>query len=165
MKVENKRILVLGMARSGIAAAELLLHHGAVPVLADNKPEDAFGSDLDHLRGTACIFRLGEDPITLRDEADILLISPGGPIDAPVVLAAKEKGIPVQVKRYVSGGNDAGSIHKSGKGVKTIALSAPTRYLHSPACVASLKDYDSIIRLTEEIVRSFDKYTEASENK
>lgn len=95
MKVENKRILVLGMARSGIAAAELLLHHGAVPVLADQKPEEAFGSDLDHLRGTACVFRLGEDPIALLDEADILLISPGVPIDAPVVLAAKEKGMPV----------------------------------------------------------------------
>lgn len=95
MKVENKRVLVLGMARSGIAAAELLLHHGAVPILADQKPEEAFGSALDSLRGTPCVFRLGEDPIGLLDEADVLLISPGVPIDAPVVLAAKEKGVAV----------------------------------------------------------------------
>ncbi|MBR4067642.1 MAG: UDP-N-acetylmuramoyl-L-alanine--D-glutamate ligase [Clostridia bacterium] len=95
MKVENKRILVLGMARSGIAAAELLLHHGAIPILADQKPEEAFGSDLDSLRGTACVFRLGEDPVSLLDEADILLISPGVPIEAPVVLAAREKGVSV----------------------------------------------------------------------
>ena len=95
MNVENKRVLVLGMARSGIAAAELLLHHGAIPVLADSKNEEAFGNALDSLRGTACRFRLGEDPVMLLDEADILLISPGVPIDAPVVLAAKEKGITV----------------------------------------------------------------------
>ena len=88
MNLTNKRVLVLGMARSGIAAAELLLHHGAIPILADSKKEEAFGNSLDSLRGTACVFRLGEDPIQLLEEADILLISPGVPIDAPVVLAA-----------------------------------------------------------------------------
>ncbi len=95
MNLTNKRVLVLGMARSGIAAAELLLHHGAIPILADSKSEDSFGDSLNSLRGTACQFRLGEDPIPLLDEADILLISPGVPIDAPVVLAAKEKGVTV----------------------------------------------------------------------
>lgn len=51
-----------------------------------------------------------------------------------------KNSIPVQTKRYVSGGNDAGSIHKSGSGVKVLALSLPTRYLHSPACVAKVSD-------------------------
>ena len=95
MNLTNKRVLVLGMARSGIAAAELLLHHGAIPILADSKREEAFGDSLDSLHNTACVFRLGEDPVRLLDEADILLISPGVPIDAPVVLAAKEKGVTV----------------------------------------------------------------------
>lgn len=57
---------------------------------------------------------------------------------------AKENGIKAQVKRYVSGGNDAGHIHKSGKGVKCVAISMGTRYLHSHACVASYEDYESI---------------------
>lgn len=57
---------------------------------------------------------------------------------------AETNQIPVQVKRFVSGGNDAGHIHKSGKGVKCLALSAPTRYLHSPACVAAVSDYEAI---------------------
>lgn len=60
---------------------------------------------------------------------------------------AKRHGIKAQVKRYVSGGNDAGHIHKSGIGVRCIALSLPTRYLHSPACVASAEDYNSINEL------------------
>ena len=95
MRLEKKRVLVVGMARSGIAAAELLLRHGAVPVLSDMKTEDAFGEQLSHLHGTACEFRLGEDSVALLDETDILMISPGVPIDAPVVKAAKEKSMPV----------------------------------------------------------------------
>ena len=60
---------------------------------------------------------------------------------------AKENGIKAQVKKYVSGGNDAGHIHKSTTGVRTLALSAPTRYLHSPNCVACLDDYDAMLDL------------------
>ena len=60
---------------------------------------------------------------------------------------AKENGIKVQVKKFVSGGNDAGHIHKSGTGVRALALSAPTRYLHSPNCVACLDDYDAMLDL------------------
>lgn len=67
---------------------------------------------------------------------------------------AKEREIPAQIKQYVSGGNDAGHIHKSGAGIPTLALSIPTRYLHSPACVASLGDYDAVCRLTEAILRN-----------
>lgn len=69
---------------------------------------------------------------------------------------AKEDGIPAQIKRYVSGGNDAGSIHKTGVGVRTLALSAPTRYLHSPSCVANVDDYRSICRLIEAMIRHID---------
>ena len=47
MKLANKRILVVGMARSGVAAAQLLLENGVTPVLSDRKPEDAFGGELD----------------------------------------------------------------------------------------------------------------------
>jgi len=67
---------------------------------------------------------------------------------------AKREEIPVQVKRYVSGGNDAGSIHKSGVGVRALALSVPTRYLHSPSCVVAIEDYRSVRRLTEAMLRS-----------
>ena len=54
---------------------------------------------------------------------------------------SQKKGIKAQLKRYVSGGNDAGHIHKTADGARTLALSVPTRYLHSPACVASTEDY------------------------
>ena len=95
MQLSGKRILVVGMARSGIAAAELLCRKGAVPLLNDRKKEEAFGRDLDGLRGIGCEFRLGEDPVALLDESDGLVISPGVPITAPVVKAAQEKNIPM----------------------------------------------------------------------
>ncbi len=58
--------------------------------------------------------------------------------------SAKRGNIPVQVKRYVSGGNDAAHIQKSGIGVRCMALSAPTRYLHAPVSVAAVRDYEAM---------------------
>lgn len=59
----------------------------------------------------------------------------------------KKGNIPVQVKRYVSGGNDAAHIQRSGVGVRCLALSAATRYLHAPVSVAAVKDFESMIAL------------------
>ena len=59
----------------------------------------------------------------------------------------RKNGIPVQVKRYVSGGNDAAHIQRSGVGVRCLALSAATRYLHAPVSVAAIKDYESMSAL------------------
>lgn len=67
---------------------------------------------------------------------------------------AKKNNIKAQVKRYVSGGNDAGHIHKSGSGVKSLAISAPTRYLHSACCVAACDDYFAIKDLVFAILAS-----------
>ncbi len=63
----------------------------------------------------------------------------------------KEKGIPVQTKTMVAGGNDAGAIHKSRGGVKTCAISVPCRYLHSPSCVISKSDLQSVRALAGEL--------------
>lgn len=61
-----------------------------------------------------------------------------------VLTYAENNGIKAQIKRLVSGGNDAAHIHKSGKGVKTITISAPTRYIHSQSCVVDVEDYESM---------------------
>lgn len=70
---------------------------------------------------------------------------------------ANQNGIAAQIKRYVSGGNDAGKIHKALSGIKTLAMSVPTRYLHSPSCVAKIDDYISQRDLTLEIIKCFAK--------
>ncbi len=53
---------------------------------------------------------------------------------------SKSNNILCQTKTAVVGGNDSGAIHISRKGVRTIAISAPSRYLHSPASVVKKSD-------------------------
>lgn len=91
----NTRVLVVGMARSGAAAAKLLLRQGAVPLLNDTKKADAFGNDLDDLLQTACEFHLGENPVSLLSDCGLVVISPGVPIDSPIVKQAAKKGVPL----------------------------------------------------------------------
>ena len=62
MNVRDKRVMVCGMARSGIAAAKLLCQRGAQVTISDMKPEEAFGGALDELRALGCSFALGEEP-------------------------------------------------------------------------------------------------------
>lgn len=62
---------------------------------------------------------------------------------------AKRENIPVQYKRTTAGGNDAGRIHLAGEGVKTASLSVATRYLHSPAGIASMKDVCAVMNLAQ----------------
>ena len=61
---------------------------------------------------------------------------------------AAEIGVKSQYKRAVAGGNDAGAIHKSRGGVRTLAISLPCRYLHAPSCTANKDDCESVLRLT-----------------
>ena len=68
---------------------------------------------------------------------------------------AEKNGIKIQTKTVVAGGNDAAAIHKSGKGVKTITLSVPTRYIHSPSCVAKAEDIDSVEKLARVLLKEF----------
>lgn len=67
----------------------------------------------------------------------------------------KQKNIPCQTKTKISGGNDAGAIHVSNDGVRTIAISIPSRYIHSPASVVKKSDvqavYDLSLALTNEV--------------
>lgn len=65
---------------------------------------------------------------------------------------AEEKGIPCQTKTMVAGGNDSGAIHTSAYGVRTMAISAPCRYLHSPVCVLKYSDVEACERLAFEML-------------
>lgn len=70
---------------------------------------------------------------------------------------AEEKGIKIQPKTVIAGGNNAGSIHKSRAGIKTITVNTPCRYLHSPSCVCDKNDIESARRLAEALLEEFAK--------
>lgn len=66
--------------------------------------------------------------------------------------AAINSGITAQPKAFVSGGNNAGAVHLSKSGVRTLALSLPCRYIHSSACVASIKDLENLKALSKKML-------------
>ena len=95
MNVEGKRVLVCGMARSGIAAAKLLISLGARVTITDTKPEGEFGGALDELRTPECTFALGQSADGLIAGQDIMVISPGIAWAKPFVQNAIAQGVEV----------------------------------------------------------------------
>ena len=67
---------------------------------------------------------------------------------------AEKNGISCQTKSRIAGGNDSGAIHVSRGGVRTLAISLPCRYLHSPSCLADLNDLDACTALLPLLVKS-----------
>ena len=61
---------------------------------------------------------------------------------------AARRGIPAQLKRYVAGGTDAGSIHLAQGGIPCLVMAVPCRYIHSPASVCKLSDVEALKALT-----------------
>ena len=59
--------------------------------------------------------------------------------------AALSSGIKCQPKAAVAGGNNSGEIHLSRGGVRTLAISVPCRYIHSPSCVACKEDIENAL--------------------
>lgn len=57
---------------------------------------------------------------------------------------AEKNGIKWQTKTLIAGGTDASVIQRSGVGVDTLAISAPIRNIHSPACIAKISDFETM---------------------
>jgi UDP-N-acetylmuramoylalanine--D-glutamate ligase len=90
--VTNKRVTVAGAARSGIAAAELLVRRDARVTLSEQRADVAA---VEPLRKLGVQLELGgHQPATFTD-ADLIVLSPGVPPDHPVVEAARARGVPV----------------------------------------------------------------------
>jgi UDP-N-acetylmuramoylalanine--D-glutamate ligase len=90
--VDGKRVTVAGAARSGVAAAELLAGRGAHVTLSDTRT-DLPGSD--RLRGLNVHLELGGHRTETFTAADLIVLSPGVPVEQPVLVAARNKGVPV----------------------------------------------------------------------
>ena len=93
MDFDHKKVLVVGMARSGVAAAQLLRSSGAVVTVNDSKTEEELGQQLKPLEGLRMERHFGCGAMELLEGQDCLVISPGIPDTAPFVRKAKEMGI------------------------------------------------------------------------
>lgn len=70
---------------------------------------------------------------------------------------AEENGIPYQVKRTIMGGTDAGSIQRTAHGVKTVVISTPCRYIHSPVSVMNKSDFEAQVELGKALLKELSK--------
>ncbi|HAQ2035357.1 TPA: UDP-N-acetylmuramoyl-L-alanine--D-glutamate ligase [Enterococcus faecium] len=92
---ENKKVLVLGLAKSGVSAAKLLHELGALVTVNDGKPFDE-NPEAQELLSLGIKVITGSHPIELLDEEFSLMVkNPGIPYSHPLVAKAQEMGIPV----------------------------------------------------------------------
>ena len=90
--VTGQRVVVVGAARSGIAAAKLLVRRGASVVLTDVKDR----LDAEAELGEAGVeLELGGHTVETLRNADLIVLSPGVPLTQPQIAAARAAGVPV----------------------------------------------------------------------
>lgn len=94
MQVDGKHILIVGLARSGVAAAEFLARRGARVTVNDAKPEAEL-NDAPRLRAQGIDVVAGAHPLALFENADLIVASPGVPLALPPFQHAKAAGVPV----------------------------------------------------------------------
>ncbi|MBQ1585862.1 MAG: M42 family peptidase, partial [Ruminococcus sp.] len=110
--------------------------------------ETTTAADIPEIEPTKQVCTLGEGAVvSVMDRTTIY--------DKGLVKAAFETaeqiGVKAQYKRAVAGGNDAGIIHKSNGGIRTLAISLACRYLHAPNCVANKSDCESVMLLAHKM--------------
>ncbi|MGX8797878.1 UDP-N-acetylmuramoyl-L-alanine--D-glutamate ligase [Fusibacter sp. JL298sf-3] len=94
MTLENKRVLVVGLARSGVAALKVLKEKGAYVIANDSKDAEALGDIYDEITLYADALLLGEVPTAWQD-IDLVVLSPGVPTDLPFLREAALQGVSV----------------------------------------------------------------------
>ena len=96
MKFEGKQITVFGLSRSGIAVSRLLHDLGANLCVTDPKSADQLKTEIDALSDLDIDFLLGGHKPQCIKNKDMLVVSPGVPLDIPILVQAKHEGIPVR---------------------------------------------------------------------
>jgi UDP-N-acetylmuramoylalanine--D-glutamate ligase len=86
-----ERALVVGLARSGLAAAAALAGRGVQVVATDRSPD----VDAGRLDGLGVELRLGTEEEALLEGVELVVKSPGVPAESPPVAGARSRGIPV----------------------------------------------------------------------
>ncbi len=94
MDVKGKKVVVVGLARSGVGAANLLHEFGASVTVTDKKKPEELGPYIEELRPGIQSY-LGGHPPGLFEEADLIVISPGVPLSIAPLKAASERGVTI----------------------------------------------------------------------
>jgi UDP-N-acetylmuramoylalanine--D-glutamate ligase len=95
MELKGKRVLVVGLARTGVATALFCAARGAAVTGTESRTEAEIGESLGALRVAGVQLELGGHQEKTFLQQDLVIPSPGVPADAPLLLAARAKGVPI----------------------------------------------------------------------
>jgi UDP-N-acetylmuramoylalanine--D-glutamate ligase len=93
-ELRDKRVVVVGLGASGIAAARLCRRLGARVTANDGKPLAAWSPEARALEGLGIALAAGDHASARLDEADLVVVSPGVP-SLPEVVRAEARGVPI----------------------------------------------------------------------
>ena len=95
MDWNNQRILIVGAARQGTALAKYFVNQGAVVTITDLRSREELLEYADTLKEYPVNWVLGEHPTSLLDGVDLVCVSGGVPLTAPIIVDALNRGIPL----------------------------------------------------------------------
>ena len=94
MTLKDKKIIIVGLARSGAGAANLLAELGASVTVTDMKAEDELADAISRLSPSVKLALRGH-PEDIFKSVDMIVVSPGVPLDIKPLVSAKARGIKI----------------------------------------------------------------------
>ena len=95
MELNNKRVLVVGLGKSGVAAALFLKSRGAQVTVSDSKPQEQLSEEIPILLDHGIAVETGGHGERTFHGQDLIVVSPGVPVDSPALVQARALGEPV----------------------------------------------------------------------
>jgi UDP-N-acetylmuramoylalanine--D-glutamate ligase len=95
MELKGKRVLVVGLARTGVATAWFCAARGAVVTATESRHEAEIGASVAQLRTAGIILELGGHQEATFLKQDLIVPSPGVPADSPLLVAARAAGVTI----------------------------------------------------------------------
>ena len=92
MELKDKRVLVVGLGKSGVASALFLKAHGARVTVSDTKSGDELRNEIPALLDHGITVETGGHGERTFREQDLIVVSPGVPVDAPMLQQARSLG-------------------------------------------------------------------------
>ena len=131
---------------------------GAAPAAFSLKPDYAIV--LEATTASDVAFVGDEDSVCIQGKGAVVSFMDRSTVYNPTLFknafaVAEENGINIQPKTTVAGGNDAGAIHKSNAGIKTLTISLPCRYIHSGTSVADIADMEECYKLAKALLKEY----------
>jgi len=95
VELNNKRVLVVGLGKSGVASALFLRSRGAQVTVSDSKPQEQLSEEIPILLDHGIIIETGGHGERTFHGQDLIVVSPGVPADSPPLVQARALGEPV----------------------------------------------------------------------